>query len=111
MEPTLNFEKTSFGYKVVLPLETVEAIKGMMIALSNGMINDYSPYLNDQLEDQLIARYVCSMFFSTKGLDLLEHGFNIVDVVFDKRIIKVSLGKVIVGDDKYELASGVIYKN
>lgn len=105
----VQFEKYGSGYKTTLPQKVVDAIKGMMIAISNDMLNEYSVYLNEMLENQLIARYVSSVFFRTEGVHLLDSGFIVVDVIYDNRQIKVSMGKVAVGENKYELVSGILY--
>jgi hypothetical protein len=105
----IKFEKTNLGYKVTLTPQVIEAIRGMMIAISNDKLNEYNPYLNEQLEDQLVARYVSSLFFHKEGLNVNENGFILIDTIYDKRHIKVSVGRVMVNDDKYELASGILY--
>lgn len=105
----IKFEKTNVGYKVTLPVKVVEAIKGMMIAISNGKLQDYNPYLNDLLEDQLVARYVSSIFFQKEGLNITDNGFILVDTIFDKRQIKVSVGRVMINDSSFELTSGILY--
>lgn len=105
----VKFEKTNNGYRATLAPKVVEAIRGMMIAISNDKLSDYNPYLNDMLEDQLVARYVSSLFFHKEGLNVTENGFVIIDTIYDKRQIKVSVGRVAVNDDKYELTSGILY--
>lgn len=105
----IKFEKHNSGYRTTLPQKVVDAIKGMMIAISSDRLNEYNPYLNNSLEDQLIARYVSSVFFHTEGVSVLDEGFVVIDVVFDTRQLKISIGKVMVAEDKYELASGVLY--
>lgn len=107
----IKFEKYGNGYKTTLPQNVIDAIKGIMIAISGDKINEYSPYLNNNLEDQIISRYVSSVFFSTEGVSVLDEGFVIIDVIYDTRQLKISTGKVIVGENKYELASGVVYGN
>lgn len=105
----VKFEKTNIGYKATLTPKVVEAIKGMMIAISNDRLEEYNPYLNELLEDQLVARYVSSLFFHKEGLNVTENGFVLIDTIYDKRQIKVSVGRVMVNDEQYELTSGILY--
>lgn len=106
----LEFKKVNqYNYITDIPGSVSDMINNMLDKLSLGNINVYEDNLNKTLFDNMLCRYVSTVFFN-QMTDTNDVGFIIIDCNLGNRVISVSLGKADFGPNGIKHLSGVQYK-
>lgn len=85
-----------------------EELISIMKDISLGKINEFELGSTNLLFDTILARRVGAEMLN-RQISLISNGFAVVDVIFGEKVVHVSVGEIVTGDDK-QYVTGVLYK-
>lgn len=110
-EVKLEFKTINNKLYVDIPIEVYNGILGFINILSNGEKDKFGEFLNTDLENSMISRFVASEYLNNNSEDLRHKGFEVIMVKINNRTIPVTVGIVHTSETEYEYIYGTLYCN